>query len=469
MKRTTPSLILLTPTIVSLALLSACGGGGGEDFPDPNVATDFDATAFSANSATVDNPYFPLTPGTGWVYEGTDDEGVSIRIETQVSHETRVVDGVTSAIVLDREFENNVMVEETFDWYAQDDTGNVWYVGEASAEYAGGTLVSTAGSWESGKDVAGIGTLAKAGVIMWQTPHEGDVYYQEFYPGEAQDTAEIFNAATQVTMLDGNTVTALQIREWNPLDSDSDPEYKFYLSGTGLIREQTTDGEEVLNLVSTSDQRAPAISVTDFSASTNINNTYLPLIPGTAHTYEIDTGDGIEQTLVEVLATTRTILGIDTVVVRDRVFLDGVIQEDTHDWFAQDNFGNVWYFGEEVDNYNYDDIGNLIDITHEGAWEAGVDGAQPGIVMPANPRVGDSYRQEFYAGEAEDLAAIAATNVAITLSDATPYTTLKIKEWNPLEVPVAVEFKYYAPGVGLVREENEAGDEQADLVLITTP
>jgi len=86
--------------------------------------------------------------------------------------------------------------------------------------------------------------------------------------------------------------------------------------------------------------------------------------------------------------------------VRDRVFLDDVLVEDTHDWFAQDDNGNVWYMGEEVDNYDYDDDGNLIDITHEGAWEAGVEDALPGVAMWADPAVGTSYYQDFYEDEA---------------------------------------------------------------------
>ena len=148
--------------------------------------------------------------------------------------------------------------------------------------------------------------------------------------------------------------------------------------------------------------------------------------------------------------------------MRDRVFLDDVLIEDTYDWHAQDDAGNVWYMGEEVTNYEYDENGNLIGTDSTGAWEAGKDVAgvgtiaEPGIVMKAKLLPGDSYRQEFYRGEAEDMGTIVALNVPITLSNGLTYSCLQTRDWTPLD-PTADEYKYYAPGIGKIREENTDG------------
>lgn len=195
-----------------------------------------------------------------------------------------------------------------------------------------------------------------------------------------------------------------------------------------------------------------------FSTSTLINNPYFPLVPGTTFIYENKTGEGIEKTIVKVLNTTRDVIGIPCIVLWDRVFLNGVLVEDTHDWYAQDDGGNVWYMGEDVDNYHYDESGTLTSITHEGAWEAGLDvaglgvRAYPGIVMKASPRIGDSYRQEYYKGGAEDMAAVIDSDLTISVAGTVYSGCLKTRDWNPLE-PGPPEYKYFAPHVGLVLEE----------------
>ena len=103
------------------------------------------------------------------------------------------------------------------------------------------------------------------------------------------------------------------------------------------------------------DPKEPAFKTSNFSNPTTINNTYLPMIPGTAHTYQAETEDGVETIVTEVLEDTRKVNGVECVVFRDRVFLDELLIEDTNDWFAQDDSGNVWYMGEDVPNYEYND------------------------------------------------------------------------------------------------------------------
>ena len=148
----------------------------------------------------------------------------------------------------------------------------------------------------------------------------------------------------------------------------------------------------------------PEIKPEDFVAA--IDHPYLPLRPARPWVYEGD-GDEGEPERVEVVVTSerREVMGVSTVVVRDTVTIDGELVEDTFDWFAQDRDGNVWYFGEDVKDY---EDGKLVSTA--GSWEAGVDGALPGIVMPAEPAVGDAYRQEYLAGEAEDMAEVLATD-----------------------------------------------------------
>jgi len=217
----------------------------------------------------------------------------------------------------------------------------------------------------------------------------------------------------------------------------------------------------------------PDFNTATFSDPTTIDNVYFPQPVGVKRTYRGETENGTEEIVIDVLDDEKDVMGIAVRVVRDRVYLDGVLIEDTRDWYAQDDASNVWYMGEEVDNYNYDEDDNLIDITHEGAWEAGMDVAGlgvvalPGHVMKAMPTTGSVYHQEYYAGEAEDMAEIVALDVALTI-DGTEYSTLQTRDFTPLE-PDVNEYKYYASGIGVVREEVVGGDEVIDLVSVESP
>jgi len=199
-----------------------------------------------------------------------------------------------------------------------------------------------------------------------------------------------------------------------------------------------------------------------------IDNPYSPLTPGTTFTYEAETADGQERDVVFVTHDTKVILGVTCTVVTDRSTLDGVLEEDTIDWYAQDKDGNVWYFGEFTTAYEYDDEGNLIGTSHEGSWEAGVGGAKPGIVMLADPQPGESYRQEFLEGVAEDMAKVLRLNASVSVPYGSFEDCLETKEWSPLE-PGAVEHKYYTRGVGLVLVEELKGKTvRSELVDVAT-
>jgi hypothetical protein len=147
--------------------------------------------------------------------------------------------------------------------------------------------------------------------------------------------------------------------------------------------------------------------------------------------------------------------------VRDTVSLDGVVIEDTYDWYAQDADGNVWYLGEDSTSFECGKPAST-----EGSWEYGVDGALPGIVMPAEPEAGFAYRQEYYEGQAEDLGRIEEVGVARTIGLGDYDDVVVTTDWNPLE-PDVVEQKWYAHDVGLIYEEHvTGGDETAELVQL---
>jgi hypothetical protein len=160
---------------------------------------------------------------------------------------------------------------------------------------------------------------------------------------------------------------------------------------------------------------------------------------------------GDERVEVTVTDQTREIAGVTATVVTDQVFANGELIEDTVDWYAADNAGNVWYLGEETAEYENGEV-----VTTAGSWEAGVDGALPGIIMLADPRVDDAYRQEFYAGEAEDVAQVFALGESVTVPAGSWEGILVTEDWSLLD-PDVHERKWYAEGIGVVFEEIIAG------------
>lgn len=195
-----------------------------------------------------------------------------------------------------------------------------------------------------------------------------------------------------------------------------------------------------------------------------IDNPFLPMPVGARWVYE-GTSDG-EKERVEVTVTgeRKRILGIDAYVVRDTVSVGGELVEDTNDWFAQDVDGNVWYLGEESREY---ENGRLVGVA--GSWEAGKDGAYPGIVMPGVPVVGAAYRQEFLPGEAEDMMVITAVAGTMTVPAGSYRDVVTTRDWTPLEAEV-IEEKAYARGIGKIRERKVAGGKgEAELVEVHLP
>jgi hypothetical protein len=202
---------------------------------------------------------------------------------------------------------------------------------------------------------------------------------------------------------------------------------------------------------------APAIDPANFVEG--IDHPFFPMEVGATFIF-----DGDEHVEVDVLAETKEILGINATVVRDRVFEDCELIEDTLDWYGQDAQGNVWYLGEETAEYENGEV-----TTTAGSWEAGVDGALAGIVMLAQPEAGDAYRQEFYEGEAEDIGEVTAVTgtVSVPAGEWSGSDVLVTEEWTPLE-PDVRERKIYARGLGVVRIKTiEGGDELTTLTSAT--
>lgn len=467
----TASVSMRTRVAMLLGGLLVAGCGDPDTSGLPSTLPRLDEATFT-DPTIIDHSLAPLLPGFHRVYFGQTAAGPTT-IVSRALDETREVERVESRVVLDEVFLAGVLVTSTRGWYAQDDDGNVWAMGEAVERYevdAAGVVTNTLteGSWEAGQDVAGLGFEAYAGWRMAADPQPGDVFHQQHYRGVAEDVVEVLARDVAVALADGSTYSTLQTQRTR-LDAEAEA-HEHHAAGIGTVLTEVLATEERHELVGTfrpGPVSVPSYATASFDAPTTIDHPYFPLVPGTLRRYEGQTEDGLEVIEIEVLAETRVVSGIECVVVRDTVTVGGLLMEDTRDWFAQDDDGNVWYMGEAVDEYAYDDAGTMLEVTHEGSWEAGLDvaglgvTAAPGHQMPADPQASTSYHQEWYDGAADDMAYVVATDVTVELPDGTVYQDcLQTLDWAPLE-PAALEHKYYAPGVGLVLEVPLDAEEEA--------
>ena len=205
----------------------------------------------------------------------------------------------------------------------------------------------------------------------------------------------------------------------------------------------------------------PIIKPEDFVDT--ITNPLMPLRPGSKFTYHVQTDEGQEINEVTVTTSTEKIMGVICSVITDIVKNDkGDLVENTADWYAQDNEGNVWYFGENTSEYENGKV-----VSTEGTWRAGVNGAQPGIIMPGKLMLGIPYRQEYLFNEAEDMAKVISTTETVTVPFGTFTNCIETEEWTPLE-PGVVEHKYYATGIGYIKSVMTiGGNEVAELISMT--
>jgi hypothetical protein len=226
-----------TRRVVPLALCAVLLAGCGEDsdpapdaersaLPTGGEKVDLDPADFRPGS---DHPYFPLQAGQRWTYRETDEEGAALQVVVTVSSETKqVANGVEAAIVRDTVTEDGVVVEDTMDWYAQDRDGNVWYLGEDTAEFEDGELSSHEGSFEAGVD----GALP--GVVIPADPEPGMAYRQEYYEGEAEDNGAVLALDQQAEVAAGAYDDAILTADTNPLEPEV-LEYKLYARDVGVV------------------------------------------------------------------------------------------------------------------------------------------------------------------------------------------------------------------------------------------
>jgi len=205
----------------------------------------------------------------------------------------------------------------------------------------------------------------------------------------------------------------------------------------------------------------PEFSPSNFAPNAAIDNPYFPLRPGTRYrasgtVTDVDSGETtLEVDEDFVTFETRVIGGVTARVVHARSWEDGVLAEETNDFYAQDKDGNVWYLGEDTTAFERDDNGNVIGRSTAGSWRAGVNGAKPGYIMPANRTVGFNHYQEFSPNDrALDQATILALDETITVPAGTFTNVLKTQEQSEVE-PGVLENKFYAPGVGLILTEED--------------
>ena len=227
-----PRLTAIGAAIAMLLVAAAsCSSSSTEPQYNPTIPNDL--------SATVDNPFFPLLPGTVWEYESPNGE--TNRVEVMAA--TRVVNGVDSREVHDQVFVNGDLTEDTYDWYAQDGTGAVWYLGEDSKELDHGTVITTEGSWEWGKD----GALP--GVIMPADPASqvGVAYRQEYLKGVAEDWGRVVSLDQSVTVPFGSLTGCIVTDDWNGLEGGI--EHKTYCPNIGVVLESAPhEKSELVNV-----------------------------------------------------------------------------------------------------------------------------------------------------------------------------------------------------------------------------
>jgi hypothetical protein len=240
--------IALALPVAALAL-AACGddngdggasGGGSPALPQGSEPVELDPAEFTTE---IDNPYFPLEPGNRWVYREADAEGNVQRVVVTVTERTkRIANGIEARVVRDVVTEDGEPIEVTDDWYAQDSDGNVWYLGEDTAEYENGKVVTRSGSFEAGVDGA------EAGIAMPAQPEVGQAYRQEYYAGEAEDEGEVLALDGQAKVPFGEFGDLLVTRDTTPLEPKVD-ERKHYAEGVGLVLAELISpdpGREVL-------------------------------------------------------------------------------------------------------------------------------------------------------------------------------------------------------------------------------
>ena len=193
--------------------------------------------------------------------------------------------------------------------------------------------------------------------------------------------------------------------------------------------------------------------------TSRVDNPWFPLLPGMRWEYRGVKDGKPSHEIVKVTGATKVIDGIRCIAVSDRLYITGYLGERTTDWYAQDSSGTVWYFGEDTAELNAS--GKV--TSREGSWQSGRSGAKAGIFMPAQPRVGQTFRQEYLKGHAEDHFAVVSLSASVRAPGASSSHALLTKEWTPLE-PDVIDHKLYVKGIGVVKEQTVRGGNERNIL-----
>lgn len=462
---------------------------------DNQLLDTFDPNNFE-NSAQIDNEWLPLQPGRRWVYEGTtneDGELIPHRIEFTMTDLTKEVAGVTTAVAYVLDFADEELVEAELAFYAQDNAGNVWYLGEYPEEYEEGEFVG-APAWITGV------RSARAGIKMMANPQQASSSYPQGWAPEVNwsDRGRVSEMA-QETCVPADCYEDVMIIEEFSRDETNAFQTKYYVRGIGnvqvgwrgedptqeelelveyieqldpetmaivradalLLEKQayensrgvynlTQPARHLLSAQNLDNQVMDTLDAANFEASAHIDNQWLPLQPGKQWVYEgitVDEGvpipHRIEFTVTEL---TKEIQGIQTAVAYVLDFANGVLVEAEIAFYAQDKDGNIWYMGEYPEEYE-DGL-----FVAAPTWIAGIDGSKAGIKMMAEPQLGGfSYPQGWgptvgWSDRGQVFQMQQKTCVPVEC-----YENVMIIDEFSLDEPDAYQLKYYAPGMGNVR------------------
>jgi hypothetical protein len=484
--------------------------------PECQRAIEFSASDFQ-RQPNIDNRWLPFTPGTQYVLQGIANRGGGLLPHTvtfTVTDLTKVIAGVRTVVVWDVDVNEGELSEAELAFFAQDEEGNVWNLGEYPEEFDGGDFLGAPNTWIAGIDGA------EAGLHMRDFPLINQRWLQGFAPTiDFLDCAHVADTwvrdRTPCPPI-GCFSRLLLTRETSPLDPAGGVQLKYHAEGVGIVEigaENDPEGETLVmssrrmlspeelaaarneacrldsrgyvvspgvygqtapvepppgvacqspqsssgrpgsssgpGTVSAGGRPAPKPARKKINPANYTHKVNHPLVPLTKvrrtdfRGHEEDTATRV---VTKVLKRTRRVAGVRVAIVAVREFEDGELVERTEDYYAQDRKGRVWYFGEKVD-----DIENGKVVDHGGQWLAGANGAEPGLFMPAKPKVGKVFEQERAPGVAEDRSKVVAVGRKVTTPAGSFTRCIKTRDFAPLDQ--RTEFKFYCAGVGLVREQ----------------
>jgi hypothetical protein len=420
----------VAPAVLTAALtLAACTSD--ESAPKGEVP------AFS-NPTEITNSYLPFAERGRWVYEGTANDEPYL-IEVAVTPATRTIEwgenSTETLVVRRRQLVNGLLMQEALVHYAQDDGGGVWSFGQDVDNFKEGELADHEGSRLAGAD--GVEPV----LVMPGDPQGGQAFSGEDVLGlDTLKRHEIVSLTERVEAPDGPVDTGLVVATVQP--GGAKEEERVFVPDVGLVLARSADGE--LSLARRLPQDAESAAMETFSDSTTVDNPYFGV---TGVDYRLYLGEDEGEPLRIEVAPTGETKAIDweggtteTIVSQFIATSERDLLEIAVDWFAQDDSGNVWYFGEDVFNYEEGRIANM-----GGTWLAGKDGP-PGLIMPGEPALGQRFNPENIPGLVFESVEVEEVDGTFTLPTGEQLTDVLLL--HEVLDDGSEEFKEYAAGYG---------------------